>query len=183
MRNKIFLFLSVLLLTITLNFVSNPLIAADPASPENVYVGKVLDKSNKAKVISIQVGKGDKAKTIMVKFNNQTTGLNYAAKDNVAIIKYKIIDNEKTATEIKPKIADLPQGAVEVQASHVVSKITQGIEKGKYFLVDSRPASRYHEGTIPTAVSIPVPKLEKEGAALLPQDKDTELIFFCGGPT
>lgn len=151
---------------------------------KNVYKGKVVGKSNKAKTISIVVGKGKDAKTIMVKFNDQTKGVEHASKGHAAIIKYKVVGNDKIATEIKPKLAKLPKGVVEVQPDYVAGLVAQGTEKGKYFLVDSRPAGRHHEGTIPTSVSIPVPKITKEGAlAVLPKDKNGELLFYCGGPT
>ena len=44
--------------------------AAAAKQAKNVYKGKVVGKSNKAKQISIQVGKGAKAKTIMVSFDD-----------------------------------------------------------------------------------------------------------------
>lgn len=151
---------------------------------ENVYKGKIVGLSNKAKTISIEVGKGAKAKTIMVKFNDQTKGMDHASKGHAAIIKYKVVGTDKIAVDVKPKLAKLPKGVVEVQPDYVAGIVAQGKEKGNYFLVDSRPGGRYHEGTIPTAASIPVPKIKKEGAlAVLPKDKNTELIFFCGGPT
>lgn len=151
---------------------------------KNVYKGKVVGKSNKNKLISIKVGKGKDAKTMMVKFNDQTKGVEHASKGHAAIINYKVVGKDKIATEIKPKLAKLPKGVVEVQPDHVAGLVAQGKEKGNYFLVDSRPASRFHEGTVPTSVSIPVPKILKEGAlAVLPKDKNIELIFYCGGPT
>ena len=150
----------------------------------NVYKGKVVGVSNKAKTISIEVGKGDKAKTIMVKFNDQTKGVEHASKGHAAIIKYEVVGTDKIAVEVKPKLAKLPKGVTEVQPDYVAGLVTQGVEKGNYFLVDSRPAGRHHEGTVPSSVSIPVPKITKEGAlAVLPKDKTRELIFYCGGPT
>ena len=161
-------------------------ILAAPAAKvdKNVYKGKILGLSNKAKSISIQVGKGKDAKTMMVKFNDQTKGIEHASKGHAAIIIYKFVGDEKIAVEIKPKLAKLPKGVIEAQTDYVAGLVAQGTEKANYFLVDSRPASRYHEGTIPTSVSIPVPKILKEGAlGVLPKDKNTELIFYCGGPT
>ena len=151
---------------------------------KNVYKGKVVGKSNKNKLISIKVGKGKDAKTMMVKFNDQTKGVEHASKGHAAIIEYRIEGEDKIAIEIKPKLAKLPKGVTEAQTDHVAGLVAQGKEKANYFLVDSRPASRYHEGTIPTSVSIPVPKILKEGAlGVLPKDKNIELIFYCGGPT
>jgi rhodanese-related sulfurtransferase len=53
----------------------------------------------------------------------------------------------------------------------------------KYALVDARPAGRFHEGTIAGSINIPVADMKKNGAALLPKDKDIQLVFYCGGPT
>jgi rhodanese-related sulfurtransferase len=55
-------------------------------------------------------------------------------------------------------------------------------------LIDSRPAPRYNEGHIPGAVSIPLAELERADRAgkvhpRLPAEKDTRLIFYCGGIT
>ncbi len=47
-------------------------------------------------------------------------------------------------------------------------------------VVDSRPINKYNNGTVPGALSIPWPHFEKM-KGLLPADKKTELIFFCGG--
>lgn len=60
--------------------------AAGTKKAGNVYVGKIVGKSNKAKTISITVGKGDKAKTMMVRFDDQSKGLEFAKKGEAAKI-------------------------------------------------------------------------------------------------
>ena len=57
-----------------------------------------------------------------------------------------------------------------------------GPEKGCVCLIDSRPAVRFQEGTIPTAVNLPFPAFEKF-IDRLPQDKDRLVVFFCQGIT
>ena len=48
-------------------------------------------------------------------------------------------------------------------------------------IVDARPKARkYDKGHIPGAVSIPLRQLDKH-AGMLPKDKSTLLIFYCGG--
>lgn len=47
-------------------------------------------------------------------------------------------------------------------------------------VVDSRPDIKYLEGTVPGAVNISFADWEKR-KGLLPADKNTQLIFFCGG--
>ena len=156
--------------------------AQQDAAQANVYKGKVVGISKKAKTISIVVGSGKDAKTMMVKFNDATKGVEHAQKGHASIIEFKVVGADKIATVIKPKLAKLPAGTVEMQPDALAALITKG-DTGSYFLVDARPGKRFDEGSIPTAVSIPVPKMKKEGAKLLPADKNKMIIFFCGGVT
>lgn len=49
-------------------------------------------------------------------------------------------------------------------------------------IIDSRPARKYDEGHIPTAISIPDLSFDKLAASALPADKNQLLIFYCSGP-
>lgn len=149
------------------------------AKDENVYKGKVLGVSKKAKTISIKVGK----KTEMVKFDDDTKGMEHAKKGKAAIIKFEPRGKDKVAKVIKPKLAKLPKGVTEMQPKELTKLVAMGPKKGNYLLIDSRPAKRFAEGAIPSAISIPVPKMKESGKDLLPADKDILLIFYCGGPT
>ena len=119
---------------------------------ENVYKGKVLGKSNKAKSISIEVGKGDKAKTLMVKFDDKTTGLEFAKKGEAAIIKWEQRGKDKVATVIKPKLAKLPEGIAEVKIDELKDLVAS---KADLAIIDSRPGKRYAQSHLPGAISIP----------------------------
>ncbi len=146
----------------------------------NVLKGKIVGKSNKAKSISIKVGKGDKAKTMMVKFDDKTKGIEHAKKGHAAIITFEKRGKDLYAVNVKPKLAKLPKGVTEIK----VKELKALLDKGEpLFLADARPAKRYAAGHIPGAVSIPVAKLKKEKAAVLPKDKNMPIVFYCGGPT
>ncbi|MBU0485968.1 MAG: rhodanese-like domain-containing protein [Proteobacteria bacterium] len=155
--------------------------ATQQNNEQTVVKGKVLGVSQKAKTITIESKEG----LVMIKFNDQTTGMEYAEKDAAAIVKFIQTGKEKMATVIKPKLAELPAGVVEMQPTELAELVAMGPVKANYFLIDSRPAGPYAAAHIPTAVSIPVETLKKEGAtALLPADKtDIQLIFYCGGTT
>lgn len=144
------------------------------------YTGSIVGKSNKAKTISISVGQDDKAQTMMVKFDDNTTGLNFAEQGEAAIIAWEQRGPDKFATEIKPKLAKLPEGVTEIKVEEMYAMIAGG---KPMTLVDARPESRYHQAHLPGAISIPVPKLKKMGASALPKNKDQLLVFYCGGPT
>lgn len=154
--------------------------AAQMEQKSNVYAGSVVGKSNKARTISVKVGKGDKAKTMMVKFDDNTTGLMYAKKGEAAIVSWEQRGDDKFATEIKPKLAKLPTGVTEIKVEEMYALISANTPMT---LVDARPESRYHQAHIPGSISIPVPKLKKMGAKVLPADKNKLLVFYCGGPT
>lgn len=145
-----------------------------------VYKGSVVGKSNKAKTISISVGKGADAKTVMVMFDDSTSGLEFAKKGEAAIINWEQRGEDKFATEIKPKLAKLPEGVTEIKVDEMYALVENGTPMT---LVDARPESRYNQGHLPDSISIPVPKLKKMGEKALPKEKDKLLVFYCGGPT
>jgi hypothetical protein len=147
---------------------------------KNVYKGKIVGKSNLAKTISIEVGKGKQAKIMMVKFDDQTKGIEHAVKGHAAVITFEKRGNDVYAKVVKQKLAKLPQGVTEIKTEELSVLVTNA---HKMYLVDSRPASRYGQSHLPGAVSIPVPILKEKQAALLPADKNELLIFYCGGPT
>lgn len=74
-----------------------------------------------------------------------------------------------------------------VNAGNYVEMETKGLEKlvmkpsqNPYVLVDARPAIKYQQSFIPTAIALPKAEFElKKG--LLPNDKSVPLIFYCGG--
>jgi len=166
---------------------SNTVAAAKPAVSTQakkatgpVYKGKVVGKSNKAKSISIVVGKGKEAKTIMVKFDDKTKGVEHASKGHASIIFYEMRDGQPWATVIKPKLAKLPKGVTEIQTDELKKIIDSGSD---YLLVDARPAKRYAAGHLPGAVSLSSKAYKDKAASLLPADKNKLLLMYCGGPT
>ncbi|MDP6785517.1 MAG: rhodanese-like domain-containing protein [Rhodospirillales bacterium] len=53
-------------------------------------------------------------------------------------------------------------------------------KKAGVVIVDARPERKFKEGHVPTAINIPDRKFAKM-TGLLPEDKKTPLIFYCGG--
>jgi hypothetical protein len=157
---------------------------AKPAVAEKqdpfLFKGPVVGRSNKAKTISITVGQGGAAKTMMVRFDDQTEGLEYAKKGEAAIIRWEQRGDDKFATEIKPKLAKLPEGISEIKTEELFKMLQDHVPM---ILADARPAMRYNQGHLPGAVSIPVPLLKEQKEAVLPNDKNALIVFYCGGYT
>ncbi len=67
-----------------------------------------------------------------------------------------------------------------VDAAFVISKVSVPMA-GNVMIIDARPYQvKYIKGHIPGAVSIPFSKFD-ERTDLLPKDKSTLLIYYCGG--
>jgi hypothetical protein len=154
--------------------------AKSQSQKQTVYKGPIVGKSNKAKTISIAVGKGAKAKTIMVRFDDQTKGLEFAKKGEAAILTWEQRGADKFATVVKPKLAKLPEGVTEVTVDEMFKLVSS---KTVMTLVDARPKSRFDQAHLPGAISIPVPTLKEQKASVLPKDKNQLVVFYCGGYT
>ncbi len=67
-----------------------------------------------------------------------------------------------------------------VDAEFVISKVSVPMDE-TVMIIDARPYKvKYTKGHIPGAVSIPFSQFNKK-VDLLPKDKDTLLIYYCGG--
>ena len=159
---------------------AKPAVAAAEQKDANVLKGPIVGRSNKAKTISITVGKGDAAKTMMLRFDDNTEGVDFAKKGEAAIITWEQRGDDKFATVVKPNLAKLPEGISEISVDEVF-KLLQ--DQAPMTLVDARPELRYNQGHLPGAINIPVPLLKEKKAEVLPEDKNKLLVFYCGGYT
>ncbi len=159
---------------------AKPAVAAAEQKEANVLKGPIIGRSNKAKTISIAVGKGDAAKTMMLRFDDNTEGLDFAKKGEAAIITWEQRGTDKYATVVKPKLAKLPEGITEISVDELFKMLQ---DHAPLTLVDARPELRYNQGHLPGAINIPVPLLQEKKAKVLPEDKNKLLVFYCGGYT
>jgi 3-mercaptopyruvate sulfurtransferase SseA len=95
---------------------------------------------------------------------------------------------EQTVAKAKPAGPVMPQGVTVISTEALKALVDKGPQAGNYLLFDSRPAGRFHAGTIPTSQHLTdaeMEKLDKEGkvASRLGDDKNKQVIFWCGGPT
>jgi len=97
-------------------------------------------------------------------------------------IEYVEMDGVKTAVRFLEKPPVKLSREMIISTPEVEKLVSQGPEKGKYFLFDSRPLPRFQEGSIPTAENLPFPAFDKL-VNKLPADKSSLIIFYCAGPT
>jgi hypothetical protein len=113
---------------------------------------------------------------------NPTESLREIKKGKEVRVEYTEKDGKKFATLVvaKPPIKVAPEKLVST--ADVEKLVNLGPEKGKYLLIDARPAPRFMEGAIPTAINIPFPAFEKM-AGKLPANKGALIVYYCAGMT
>ncbi len=104
------------------------------------------------------------------------------AKGHEVRVQFTEKDGVKTATVVAVKPPVKLAANETITLPEVQKLVAMGPEKGKYFLFDSRPAPRFMEGAIPTAVNLPFPAFDKN-VDRLPADKTALVIFYCSGKT
>ncbi|MCK4839362.1 MAG: hypothetical protein KAS94_11220 [Desulfobulbaceae bacterium] len=154
--------------------------ASAPAETKTLTLkGQFLGSSYKAKLISIQIGE----RIDLISYDSKTSGLDELVKGANIVLHYQAEGVKKRAVAILPELVEIPAGVTEIQPTDLLEIITNPPKDHGYLLIDCRPAEFYAESHLPTAVSIPWNESKKRKAALLPEDEETLLIFYCLGST
>ena len=84
---------------------------------------------------------------------------------------------------IKVYAAGYPDWVSNGGLSGVTAKyVKKSLDKGKAVVIDARPPRKFKKGHVPGSISIPTTRFDQHKDSL-PEDKATELIFYCGGYT
>ncbi|MFH1113797.1 MAG: rhodanese-like domain-containing protein [Pseudomonadota bacterium] len=149
---------------------------------DNILAGKLKSVSRKAKTIGLQVGKDVE----LVHFDDATKLENAPAfnkiptEESVKIV-YIEKDGKYLATEVVVKKGiEVPKDQL-ITAEDLAKLVALGPEKGKYALLDSRPAANYDQGHIPTAKKMPFFMFDKLKDKVLPEDKSVLQVYYCSG--
>lgn len=113
---------------------------------------------------------------------NAEAALKSIAKGHEVRVQFTEKDGVKTAVAVFAKPPVKLAASETITLDELQKLVAAGPEKGKYFLFDSRPAPRFMEGAIPTAVNLPFPAFDKN-VDKLPTDKGALVIFYCSGKT
>ncbi len=151
---------------------------------EKTLMGTLASVSGKAETLQIQIGPA----VWLVRYDDNTKlkgwepPIHKIPKEREIAVAYEERDGSIYALSISVKPpAKVPEEKL-IKTEELARLIEMGPKKGGYVLVDSRPAPRYHEGHIPGAISIYDAEFDKH-IDKLPKEKDTLLIFYCGGVT
>lgn len=140
-------------------------------------------KQLKGKIISLV----KMTKTFRLKTKKKTYLVNYSDKTNFENCKgpaglkppTKVsitVDENMVAKSIRVLLVDLPKEMI-ITTDEIVDLMDS---KKKFFIGDARPKKKYNIGHIRGSFFTP-PSLLKKDFSVLPKDKNTLLIFYCGG--
>jgi len=104
------------------------------------------------------------------------------AKGHEVRVQFTEQDGVKTAVALFAKPPVKLDARETISLDELQALVALGPETGKYHLFDSRPAPRFMEGAIPTALNLPFPAFDKH-VDKLPADKQALVIFYCSGKT
>ncbi len=143
--------------------------------------GRVKSVASVARTIAVEL---ENKSVVVVKVDASTQFQNAASitdfiPDEVVAVDYTKSGPENRAKTISKVIAPPPAGVSRIAAAALRDLIKKGGDK--FLLIDSRPPVRYNEAHLPGAISIPLDAMEKEAEKRLPADRDTTLVFYCGG--
>ncbi|NVO00690.1 MAG: sulfurtransferase [Geobacteraceae bacterium] len=182
-----------------------PAICSAADAPAKPVIAKVCTNCHKAEAGTLR-GLFDnvslKSKAIQIRMDDNVEVVNFDEKSfqvvndarktgNIDLMKNNAI---KKGHEIKIEFTDASgvktatkltvKPPVELPAAMLIStdEVAKLVAKGSgYYLFDSRPAIRFQDGAIPTAVNLPFPAFDKMAEKLLPADKNALVIFYCAG--
>ncbi len=147
--------------------------------------GKVVNISQKAKSIALTLKDGS---FLLLKFNAETAlkeldSLKSIKSGEAIAVTYRPVNGENIAISVGKAHVKLPEGTREIKTEALAALLAG---EPKPVLIDSRPVTKFDEGHIPGAVSLPYARLKKmgeKGSDLLTAYGDRQLIFYCGGST
>jgi rhodanese-related sulfurtransferase len=149
-------------------------------SPQpNVLRGNAGSISGKAETIQINTGAVWSVKFGEdTKVSNWQQALNKIPKDKEIAITFIEKGGELYATNVSVK----PPVKVDPAKLIKVDEVKKLVEAGKTLIIDARPAPRYNEGHIPSAINIWDANFDKN-TDKLPKEKGTLIVYYCAGPT
>ena len=156
----------------------------DDEKKPNRYIAAYDGHFNKTKMIMFKV----KGQPYRVMFNDDTK---WEFKDSPAKDKEELMTKkgsciavdfvEKDGNVIATEIKVLPEFKLDKKYIIKQAEMKELVAKGAV-LIDSRPAEAFITGTIPDSINIPLAKIKtEEGMKMLPADKSSALVFYCGG--
>ena len=141
------------------------------------FQGKVIEKSTGLKTLSLETIERGRARSIHFYYDDKSRGIDYAEPGKQVLINSKKIQGKRYIQSMRPDLDGLAAGVREISPQKVRKLLR---DREEFLLIDSRSPRAYRQAHLPSAVNIPTCSMDS--ADLLPEKKDTLLVFYCGGP-
>jgi len=155
---------------------------AGTASAETVK-GRLKAIAGELKLFSLATGE---EKVLVISWNDKTAwkGLNNSDElklDEILSVDFRLSNDFPVAISVARIKTPLPAGIKVTSLEQVAEGLSDKEGSSSFTLVDTRAVELYDAGHIPGAVSLALSRLEKRTSGLLPEKKDTRLVFYDEG--
>lgn len=160
------------------------LLCSAAVCPAEVSQGRIKSVAGGVGVLTLTVDKGD---ILLVNWDKGTVWENLKSPAELLSGEVLTVDFSrkgdlilaKKITKILPKV---PEGVKVVPLEEIARYLDKPGAAVPFTLIDTRPADRYEVAHLPGAVSVPLRRIEKRSAGILPEDRGARLVFYDDGP-
>jgi rhodanese-related sulfurtransferase len=158
------------------------MVAHADVSPAETVKGRIQSLAPDAQMLSLVPDTGE---TLYLSWTRGTAWKNLKSSadlslDDVILVDYGTQAGQPTATVVTLLQPLVPAGMQTISVEDLAKQLgTSG--PLPFTLIDTRPVERFVAGHLPGAVSVPLRKIERQSAGILPEDRNSPLIFSDGG--
>ncbi|HZV82665.1 MAG TPA: rhodanese-like domain-containing protein, partial [Geobacteraceae bacterium] len=127
----------------------------------------------------------DGGKSLLLNWDRSTSWKNLKLPadlrvDDVLAVDYIKNGDQAVAKSVSLVLPSVPAGMKTVSIETLGGYLGTGAPL-PFTLIDVRPADRFEEGHLSGAVSVPLRRIEKKSAGILPEDRSTPVVFYDEG--
>ncbi|GEM_PF-2685243 len=158
------------------------LVATVAAGRAETVQGRVKAVARDAAVLSLEL---DGEKTLFLNWTKSTSWKDPKLPadlkvDDVLAVEYDKNGDQAIARSVSPVLPSVPSGMKSITVEALAGYLDKGASS-PVTLVDVRPADRFEAAHLPGAVSVPLRRIEKHSAGILPEDRAVALVFYDEG--
>jgi len=149
----------------------------------DVSLGRVKSVAAEAGLFTLDTGKGA---VLLVSWAKGTRWENLKGSAELAPGDVLSVDYAKSGETILAKTItrprmDVPAGVTVFSLDVIAASLDSAGAKAPFTLIDVRPQDRFEAGHLAGAISVPLRRIEKRSAGILPEDRAARLVFYDEG--
>jgi len=149
----------------------------------DVSLGRVKSVAAEAALFTLDTGKGA---VLLVSWDKGTRWENLKGFAELASGDMLSVDYARSGETIlaqkitRPQVA-VPAGVTVFTLDVIAASLDNAGAKAPFTLIDVRPQDRFEAGHLAGAISVPLRRIEKRSAGILPEDRAARLVFYDEG--